>query len=409
MACLLDLPDHILADAILARLPPDAIAKAAQASRALHVLINVEYEESIWAAHSRSVQWLVRRRMEESTKSHFMRATWRPGAFVALGGDAGEIFPMTLDEHMPAGSVYFGFEVATPMREGYWSPKNLPDFRRWRNAPAATVDVEGRPWVIGGWDDDASEPLASIEALEVPQVRHGLLHAPRWEPHAIPDMPEPRCFAAATFDATSRLWVCGGGDGMARGASCLQSVVRYDPHANDDDDQGGRWESAGQMLVPRCGLALAADGRSSSLFLCGGYSGGLVYQKTVEQFDMEKCRSTMLPPMRHARSGAGAGVGPDGALYVCGGSNNGSSMLASCERYDSKSGAWHNLPKLPTARGYLSAAFGLDGCFYVAGGCAASSGIPVDAFEAFDPRAGRWRRLDPLPHPRSNHALVFAI
>ena len=238
--------------------------------------------------------------------------------------------------------------------------------------------------------------------------RCGMVCCTRLDGNPTPSLICPSRAARRHLRRHERLWVCGG-DGMARGASCPQSVVRYDPHANDDDDQGGRWESAGQMLVPRAWPALAADGRSSSLFLCGGYSGGLVYQKTVEQFDMETCRSTMLPPMRHARSGAGAGVGPDGALYVCGGSNNGSSMLAACERYDPKSGAWHTLPKLPTARGYLSAAFGLDGCFYVAGGCAASSGIPVDAFEAFDPRAGRWRRLDPLPHPRSNHALVFAI
>ena len=166
------------------------------------------------------------------------------------------------------------------------------------------------------------------------------------------------------------------------------------------------------MLEARCGLALAADGRSSSLYCCGGYSGGLSYQETVETFDMTGARrSLMLPPMATPRSGCGAGVGPDGALYVVGGSDNGSSMLASAERYDPREGLWHALPDLPTPRGYLAAAFAPDGCFYVAGGVGGPehNSEPVNALEAFDTRAGEWRTMPPMPYARTNHALAFCL
>ena len=222
----------------------------------------------------------------------------------------------------------------------------------------------------------------------------------------LPNLPEPRCFSAATFDARSHLWVVGGGDGMTRGAACLDTTLILDPYAEQPV-----WRPFGgsPLLVKRCGLALAADCRYETLYLCGGYSGGVNYADTVEVLDMTGRRANrMLPAMRHARSGCGAGFGPDGALYVVGGSQNGSLMLGSCERYDPREGVWRALPELPTPRGYLSATFAPDGCLYAAGGCADDWGSPVAAFEAFDPRADRWRTLAPLPMARSNHALVLA-
>ena len=422
---LLELPEVLLADC-LALLDLKSIGRAAQTCSTLHHLVNNHESDVVFSKCSSSCTWNVCKYINESPKEHARRTHRSSGMLILLGGDRGEIFPNAHgedeDEDEDAGFV-FGIGHQFSCEPGHvtwrpvdstrlWSLNPVPDFQRWRNAPAAAVGGDA-VHVIGGWDDEVSEPLASVELLRMPispttgEPSPTELTQSSWEYGDVPSMPEPRCFAGATFDSRRRLYVCGGGDGMARGATCLQSILRWDPEASDPEGSG--WEQVGNMLVPRCGLALAADWRKNLLYLCGGYSGGLVYQPSVETYDMETGASAWLPPMRHPRSGAGAGVGPDGSLYVCGGSNNGHHMLASFERYDARAGRWQSLPKLPTARGYLSAAFGLDECFYVAGGCAASTGIPVGALERFDTRAGKWHACEPIPRARSNHALVFAV
>ena len=259
-------------------------------------------------------------------------------------------------------------------------------------------------------------------------------------------LPAARCFAGAACDGGGRLWIAGGGDTPCRGANCFRAIEYARPEsvavaAPRGDSAGGSragWTVAGQMSEPRCGLTVAADARTSLLYLCGGYSGGapdspsrrqqanrtsspptatppygyacagLAYQDTVETFDTASGRGSMLPPMSVPRSGAGSGVGADGALYVVGGSADGSAMLSCCERYDPRCGVWQLLPGLPTPRGYLAAAFGFDGLLYAAGGCGVA-GLPVAALEAFDTAAGKWRALPSLPRPRANLSLALAF
>ena len=221
-----------------------------------------------------------------------------------------------------------------------------------------------------------------------------------WSKH--PSMTQPRCFAAATCDEMKRLWVVGGGSSLYQGAETYGELEFLEAGATE-------WRRAGVMAEPRCGLALACDARASTLFLVGGYSGGLSYQKTVDAHDMRTGASHRLPDMRDHRSGPGAACGPDGCLYVVGGSPNGQRMLGSCERYDPREGTWHPLADLLTSRGYLSSTFALDGKLYTAGGCGKSFGDPVDAFEVYEPAADKWRALAPLRAPRSNLSLVLAL
>ena len=221
-----------------------------------------------------------------------------------------------------------------------------------------------------------------------------------WTAH--PAMTQPRCFAAATCDEMKRLWVVGGGSSLYQGAETYGELEFLEAGATE-------WRRAGVMAEPRCGLALACDARASTLFLVGGYSGGLSYQKTVDAHDMRTGASHRLPDMRDHRSGPGAACGPDGCLYVVGGSPNGQRMLGSCERYDPREGTWHPLADLLTSRGYLSSTFALDGKLYTAGGCGKSFGDPVDAFEVYEPAADKWRALAPLRAPRSNLSLVLAL
>ena len=470
MPTLLDLPDHCLCECL--KLLPTArdLLKALESCQALRSAGSTD--PMVWEPLSSTYTWLIRRRPAESFAKYFQRAATSSKYLMAFGGDRGSMWPTTAD--IPAGNIL-------DLSDMHWLSTPTPETSIWRNAPALACDG-GTVYAIGGWDDDDDEPLASIEAIRVPQAPpkgarstltrfssqstkavdtrnedlgdtlvggdappHEWSDTPGWT-SPLPDLPEPRCFAAATFDGAGRLWVAGGGDAMSRGAACLTSVVYLDVRArgirtdsgdgsssasasasasgggatsggadaaNADEGLEGEWVAAGDMLEPRCGLALAGDGRTSTLYCCGGYSGGLLYQQTVERFDMLGVqRPTMLPLMATPRSGCGAGVGPDGALYVVGGSDNGSSMLASCERFDPREGCWRALPDMPTPRGYLSAAFASDGCLYVAGGCGGPGfdSEPVPTLEALDVRAGKWRTgLESMPHARSNHAIVLAL
>ena len=237
--------------------------------------------------------------------------------------------------------------------------------------------------------------------------------------NAMPALPHALCFGAADFDASGRLWFSGGGDSPYRGARVESTVLVL------DDLQ---WRVAGHLHVPRCGHALAYDGRTSIVYSAGGYGGGRPdgvhsyrssadggYHDTVETFDMHTGQASLIA--RHmtggARTGPGAAIGPDGCLYVVGGSANGDEhhMLSSCERYDPRRGVWEPLPPLPTARGYLAATFGMDGVLYAAGGARMGSHFRdgSDAFEAFDPRRGTWEALPPLPRARASFSAALIL
>jgi hypothetical protein len=395
--CLLDLPDHLLSHILACLSTGRALCNALEAHRQFRAI--AASDPGIWAPLGGQSTWLLRCKesLDRDWAMVFRRAHCSANVqrLIAVGGDEGDSDSGTSEA------------VCFDPHSGIWS--DLPSMHACRNAPCAAVDYgNGSIYALGGWNEDG-EALTSIEVLRVPSATtfgpRDWAEAEEWK--EAPSLSERRCFAAAICDESSRLWVCGGGNAMSRGAECMRTVEYTQIHP----DLSGQvqWTRAAQLLEPRCGHALATDARASLLYLVGGYSGGVHYQSTVETFDMRGERAgAILPLMAHPRSGCGAGFGPDGALYVMGGSDDGSAMLGSCERFDPREGHWQALPDLSSPRGYLAAAFALDGSMYVAGGCG-PMGLPLDNFEAFDTRAGRWRELAPLPTPRSNLALVHCM
>ena len=115
--------------------------------------------------------------------------------------------------------------------------------------------------------------------------------------------------------------------------------------------------------------------------------------------------------MRVARTGPAVGMGFDGCVYVAGGSPNGSSSHRTAERYDPRSGTWDALPRMSIGRGYCSGTMGSSGDFYVAGGITSGpSAMEIQAIEAFDIAAGKWRTVrasTSMNQPRADHACVF--
>ena len=399
---LLELPEALLA-LVLSSLPAGrSLCNALETHR---ILFNVgRADPCIWVPLSMQHSWLLRHREADAPVALYQRAHCGVVSerLVCIGGDEGG----SMIFH--AGSSVISFDMRTQVWE------DLPNLRRARNAPCAAADTAaGVIYTAGGWCDDEDGSLDSTDSLSVPRVGgNDTVCAPRqwyanedWRWDAAAPLSSARCFGAALCDGSGRLWVCGGGDALSRGAYCSKAIEA----CSEPREPSAQFESMGEMIEPRCGLALAADARSSVLYLVGGYSGGMSYQNTVETFDMSSgAPASQLPPMSHARSGCGAGCGPDGALYVVGGSDDGSNMLSSCERLDPREGVWQTLSDLSESRGYLAACFALDGALYTAGGCG-MMGQSLDTFHAFDTRAGRWRDLPPMPTARSNHALVHIL
>ena len=338
-----------------------------------------------------------------------------------------------------------------------------------RDAPAVTCDGD-HVFVLGGWDgSDPLTSCVAVEATRVKQKhgfdeashemslhmqgyldhlqsgsdsgsdapdeevasvlhrwksRRGEVRARAWRP--LPPLPTGGCFGGAHVDGRRQLWSVGGGDSLLRGARCFTaiSVLPFDaqqrqwqtganaasssPDADADTDAmaDGGWRTVGQLRRPRCGLALACDARRDTLYVCGGYSGGLEYEPTVETFDTASGRGAMLPLMASERSGCGAAFGPDGALYVVGGSQDGGRAVVSSERYDPREGKWQPIAPLDSARAYLGATFALDGSLYVAGGNGWLQQL-LASTQIYDPRAGAWRAGPSLRRKRANLGFVL--
>ena len=302
------------------------------------------------------------------------------------------------------------------------------DFHQDAVAAAAAAATDGHRLYLVGGCDPIGEEAAVPHVADFPRQRFTT------------PLPVALCCGAADVGMRGELWFTGGGSSMYRGAR-VEACIRLleDPLAHSvlfsggvgEEDEGAppgspvrpppppgpsaAWRTVAELQRPRCGHALAYDGRTTQLYSVGGYGGGHHmepfedvsaggYHDTVETLDTQSGHVAMLPQrMAAARTGVGAAVGPDGCLYAVGGSTNGERMLASCERYDPRRGAWEALPPMPTARGYLAATFALDGVLYAAGGAAEGAYFRCGctALEAFDPRKGAWEVLPPLPTARS--------
>ena len=112
-----------------------------------------------------------------------------------------------------------------------------------------------------------------------------------------------------------------------------------------------------------------------------------------------------------ARVSFGAATGPDGRVYAIGGIVPGSKPQGApsnaVEAYDPTAGTWATLPTMPTARGDLAVATGPDGRIYAIGGyLPPPQNYDVNTVEAYDPIAGSWSTVAPMPTPRDGLAAV---
>lgn len=181
-----------------------------------------------------------------------------------------------------------------------------------------------------------------------------------------------------------------------------------------------KWSEGAPMLTPRGALAVAVvEGKIHAIggtvsdpsaldahdHNAGTASGNSV--GTHEVYDPATNRWARRTPMPTARNHHGAAA-VGGRIYVPAGRVNRDFELTVHEVYDPGTDSWSRLPPVPTGRSGI-AVVALAGRVYVFGG--ETVGPPVgktfDEAERFDPAAGRWESLPPMPTAR--HGLSAAV
>jgi N-acetylneuraminic acid mutarotase len=146
------------------------------------------------------------------------------------------------------------------------------------------------------------------------------------------------------------------------------------------------------------------------LYVAGGFDRSYLAQEALFAYDPAADAWTERAPLPEGRGALGL-VALDGLLYAVGGTREelGGPVTDAIDAYDPAADAWDTVAVLPTPREHLAVAAGA-GRIWTAGGRAArEDGSPLAATaEVFDPAAGAWETLPPLPTPRGGVAGAWA-
>jgi N-acetylneuraminic acid mutarotase len=229
--------------------------------------------------------------------------------------------------------------------------------------------------------------LAGCAAPPAPQppAAPGTLE-PAWAWEARTAAPTPRTeVAAAALDG--RIYVVGGFD--SSGAN-VATVEVYDPAADS-------WRPGPAYPIPIHHTVLVAH--EGSVWGFGGFtSAAFVPTNLVFRLQGGAWQAAGTLPVPRA---AGAGAVLDGKLYLFGGFGLGQQLLGQVDVFDLATQAWARGPDLPTPRDHLGAA-ALEGRVWAVGGEEGGHGANVDALEALDPASRRWEAKAPLLRPRGS-------
>jgi hypothetical protein len=199
-------------------------------------------------------------------------------------------------------------------------------------------------------------------------------------------------FAVAALDG--RIHLVGGRDA---GNRLVRWHRAYVPAA-------GVWQACAPLSAPRCDMGAAALG--GRVYVAGGTRP--VMSRTaaeVESYDPHADTWTACPPMRHARADPGVAAA-GGRLFVVGGREKGlrgATPSRRVEAFEPTAGRWKELDPVP-APAVGAALAELDGHLHLAGGDAGSG--PTGAVLTYDPRAGSWSTRAEMGTSRMHHGLT---
>ncbi|MES2888128.1 MAG: kelch repeat-containing protein [Pseudomonadota bacterium] len=207
-----------------------------------------------------------------------------------------------------------------------------------------------------------------------------------------------------------RIYVAGG---------LLNPSTGYSAHFEAYDAAEDRWTHLASLPQARHHIALAAEG--GLLYGVGGFSGGFPRwqaQADVFIYDPQLDRWHMGVAL-HAPRAEGVVAAVQGKIYVVGGrvrANpeashfNDHEDTAVTEVFDPRAGRWSRLEPAPTARNSAASAV-IDGQLFVVGGRQAIRQpdgslrqVNVAALEVFNPSTGRWTSRAPMPQAQGGLA-----
>ena len=250
-------------------------------------------------------------------------------------------------------------------------------WRRATEAPskleyAASAEVEGRIWLIGGIGADET---ATAETAAYDRVLN------TWTPG--PRLPRPLHHATAV-NYKGEAVVIGGFLPSSR----LTAVESDRVYAL----RGDNWVRLPPLRHARGAAAAAVVG--DKIVVVGGQADGKLVPQT-EVFDGRRWTDAAQIPTPREHLGAAS----DGLyVYAVGGRElTAAKNLGAMERYDPASDSWSKLAAMPKVVGSV-------GVTFVAGRVIAVGGEGVtttsDAVQAYDVRRHAWSRLPALPKPR---------
>ena len=268
-------------------------------------------------------------------------------------------------------------EVYDPRTNAWKEAAPMSTIRVGHEAAVLTVGGQEMLYVVGGYDTQSREKLASTEVYD-PRTN-------AWK--AGPSMSTWRKWfgmGLLTTGGQERLYVCGGQSGHSDNSN----VEVYDPQTN-------AWTAAAPMIAGRKNPAAAVltTGGQEMLYVMGGDStNARVVVDSVEVYDPRTNVWTAVAPMptkRHALETAVLTIGGQEMLYALGGaggrSNPGSK--ASVEVYDPQTNRWTTVAPMSHVRTHLAAAVlttsGKEKLYAIGGGKAVD-GYDLNSMEVYD-------------------------
>ena len=258
----------------------------------------------------------------------------------------------------------------------------------------------GRVLVVGGanpmTETRIKQHFASTELFD-PSVD-------RWIP--MQDMAEQRSSHSISLLPDGRVLVAGGHSFSSpdRAGGFLATAEIF----KEDEEGGGEWSSAADMVGPRGGHAATClyDG---TVLVTGGRRGGRALLALAELYDPAVDRWRALSRMNVPRRGHGAVLLPDGRVLVVGGRDGSNFQTARTEIFDpdfGDYGRWQIAPDLAEPRTSHGMQLLNDGRVLVMGGF---SGAALSSTEIFDPSKGvrgEWSRAASMSRPRMQFSTV---
>lgn len=229
----------------------------------------------------------------------------------------------------------------------------------------------------------------------------------RWETRA--PVPEGRTEASVATDGMAIFLIGGFGPSEERRAAAPRGMLAYDPVAD-------AWSAAGEIPegVNHAGFT-ALDGK---LYIVGGFREWS-FQPTgaVRIYDPASGEWREGAPLPTPRGALAVAV-LDGRIHAIGGNAEGGgdraphehgapqgdNSVATHEVYDPAADAWTRLAPMPTPRNHLGAG-AIGGKIHVVGGRVPGD-MELTIHEVYDPATDTWSAGPPLPTGRSGIAVV---